>query len=439
MAGVLINPQVQVKWGDLNLSAYDLGDGVKQPIVYGSKVDLPGTSWPTGSFSWNPTGPAFKVYEECVKSKQNDDILIRFYYVNGPYIIFKFQYNGSNITYGTEMSIEILLTTREGPKSSGVRATAMKDYTQGKFNAKGQDLYKSTQDIEKAFGKPIPLLWQQTAKLDAQKIFLASWQYKDQTYGAEILNMATQAGMKIATTNVSSDGKAAIFTPFSKEGEEKKDTVQFPPKAGEQIKAEQRYGYLLGPGIITNFQRTMEYPSQTKGQDATTQPTGTPNKGQPPKPPGAQTLKAQEDQAKAQQEAQKKSVANPSSPTVVKQNLYKKNEEGPKNQQLMQQEEGIKFQAQMFMCPSLVGIKPQDIIYIPSLKIGDALIEDYKIQSVSYSQDGALVGVSVSATRTAGLNKPMNEAAAKKFLEKADTLKTVEDWTNYAWKDRMGS
>ena len=115
-----------------------------------------------------------------------------------------------------------------------------------------------------------------------------------------------------------------------------------------------------------------------------------------------------------------------------------KDQISPENQQLMQQEEGIKFQAQLFMCPALVGMKPQDIIYIPSLKIGDSLIEDYKVKSVSYSQDGANVALSVQASRTAGLNKPMNETAAKKFIEKADTLKTVEDWQQFAWGDRMG-
>ena len=438
MAGKLINPQVQVKWGNRNLSAYSLG-GEPQAIVFNVKVDLPGSSWPTGSFSWSPTKPAFDIYEQCVTSGKDDEILIRFYYVNGPYVIFKFQYNGSSITYGTEMSIETLLTTKEGPKSSAARASAMKDYTEGAFGAKGKDLYSATKDIEKAFGEPVPLLWSQMAKEDAKKIFLASWQYKDQTYGAEVLNMATQAGQKITTSNINSSGEAAIFTPFSKEGKEKKDTVQFPVKAGEQIKAEQRYGYLLGPGLITSFQRTMEYPSQTKGQDAITQPTGTPNKKNAPKPPGAQELKAQGDQTKGNADATKNSVVDPSSPTVVKGVKKTKDEISPENQQLMQQEEGIKFQAQMFMCPALVGIKPQDIIYIPSLLIGDTLIEDYKVQSVSYSQDGAVVGVSVNASRVPGLNKPMNETAAKKFIEKADTLKTTEDWTMYAWRDRMGS
>lgn len=440
MAGVLINPQVQVKWGSRNLSAYNLPNSKgPQAIVFNTKVDIPGDNWPTGSFSWNPSGPAFDVYQECVTKGAKDVIEIRFYYVNGPYVLFKFQYNGSNITYGTDMSIETLLACENGAKSSGVRASAMDDYTDGRFNAKGKDLYVSTQNIAKAFGEPVPLLWSKMAEDDAKKIFLASWQFKDQTYGAEILNVATQAGQKVTLNNLFSSGQAALFTPLSKEGKESVDSVQFPPAAGATVKANQRYGYLLGPGIITTFQRTMEYPSQTKGQSAVTQPTNTPNQQKAPKAPGTETqLPAIKDQTQAQKDAQAKSVTNPSSPSVTKGKKFTKNDVGPENQQLMQQEESVKFQAQMFMCPSIVGIKPQDVIYIPSLKVGDALIEDYKVGSVSYSEDGAVVSVSIQASRVPGLNKPMNETAAKKFIEKADSLKTIEDWTNYAWRERLG-
>jgi hypothetical protein len=313
----------------------------------------------------------------------------------------------------------------------------MDDYTDGRFNAKGKDLYVATKDIQKAFGNPVPVLWSQASKIDAKKIFLASWQFKDQTFGAEILNIATQAGQSVTLNNMFTSGQAALFPPLSKEGNEKVDSVQFPPGPGETVKADQRYGYLLGPGIITSFQRSMEYPPQTKGQNGITQPTGTPNKSKTINAPGSQPLSTQQQQDEAQKLAQKNSVANPSSPTVVKQNKYTKNDVGPENQQLMQQEEGVKFQAVVFMCPLMVGIKPQDVIYIASLKTGDKLIEDYKVKSVSYAQDGGMVNVNVSACRTAGLDHPMNEEAAKKFIEKADGLKTIEDWTNYAWKERL--
>jgi hypothetical protein len=332
------------------------------------------------------------------------------------------------------------LITRNAAKSSGVRSTAMEDYTKGKFNAKGVDAYKASQDLWNSFGKPIPMKYSMPSKEAMKKIFLASWQHKDQTFGAIMKNHAAQVGDKIALTNISSDGQANQFGPFTYEGKEKMDSVKFPPGPGQTPKGEQRYGYLIGPGIIDTFTRAMEYPSQTQGLDSsTTQPVNTPSKPEPPKVPGAQPLKSPQDQAKAQKEAQKRSVANPSSPSTVKGDKFIKNDLGPEKQQLMQQEDqGVKLQSTFFLCPALVGIKPQDIIYVPSLKVGDALMEDYKVGSVSYQQDGAMVSVSVQASRSAGMSNMMNEAAGKKFLEKSNSLKTIEDWTAYAWNERMG-
>lgn len=437
----LIVPQVQVKWGNRNLSAYTLpGADGPQSIVYGVKVSL-GDQWPTGEFMWNPSGPAFDVYSQCMsKEGVKEDIFIRFYYVNGPYILFKFQFNGSDITYGNDMQIRTILACSESFKSTGVRATAMQDYSEGKFNSKGVDLLKAINDIDMAYGKPVPVKVSETSKNDLQKISLLSWQYKDQTYGAIRQNVAQQAGDKLVMTNISSNGQANQFAPLSWEGKQKADSVQFPPGPGSTPKGEQRYGYLLGPGIIQTFNRSFQYPSQTEGMDASnTQPGNTPNKPKQPPVPGAQPVRGTEQQNQAQKDAQRGSVTNPSSPSTVKGNKFAKNDIGPEKQQLMQQEDqGIKFSANIFMCPALVGIKPQDVVYIPSLKIGDAVIEDYKVKSVSYSQDGANISISIEATRTPGSNNLMNPTAGEKFKQKADTLKTIDDWTAYAWTERMG-
>lgn len=438
MSGTLVSPQVQVKWGNRNLTSYSL-KGVVQSIVYDIQVDLPDSgSWPTASFYWNPSGPAFQVYEECMKSGQDEDVLIRFFYVNGPYILFKFQYNGNSIIYGKNMQIQTLLTCRNSPKSNGVRATAMKDYTNGFFSSKGANAFTVSKDIQASFGDPLPIRHSSTSEKDMKNVLLASWQYKDQTYGAITQNLAYQLGDKISLINISSDGQAAQFAPFTWEAKQGEDSVSFPVGAGATPESNKRYGYLLGPGIITEFTRAMEYPSQTQGDQASpSQPANPPAKKSPVKPPGSQNLKAATDQSDAQKKAQAKSVTNPSSPSTVKGNKFTQNDIGPEKQQLLEAEESIKFSATIFMCPAIVGIKPQDIIYIPSLKIGDALMEDYKVTSVSYTQSKAIISVNVNATRVAGLNKPMNEIAAKKFIQKADTLKTVEDWTNYAWKERM--
>lgn len=437
----LVVPQVQVKWGNRNLSAYTLKNAdTPQSIVYNVSVALT-DQWPTGEFMWNPSGPAFDVYKECMsKEGLKEDIFIRFYYVNGPYVLFKFQFNGAEVTYGNDMVVKTFLACKGSFKSNGVRATAMEDYSEGKFNAKGVDLWKAINDIEMAYGKPVPVKLSDKSKEDLKKISLLSWQYKDQTFGAIRQNVAQQAGDKLVMTNINSDGQANQFGPLSWEGKEKTDSVIFPPGPGGTPKGEQRYGYLLGPGIIQSFTRSVQYPPQTQGMDASnTQPGNTPNKPKQQPIPGAQQTLAVEQQNQAQKDAQGRSVTNPSSPSTVRGNKFAKNDIGPEKQQLMQQEDqGIDFSANIFMCPALVGIKPQDVVYIPSLRIGDAVMEDYKVKSVTYSQDGATVSVSISASRTAGLDKLMNPTAGEKFKKKADTLKTIDDWTAYAWTERMG-
>jgi hypothetical protein len=89
------------------------------------------------------------------------------------------------------------------------------------------------------------------------------------------------------------------------------------------------------------------------------------------------------------------------------------------------------------MCPLLVGLKPHDILYIPSLN--GKFIEDWIVQSVGYSQQNGNVEVSVQATRVLGLGAPMNKTEGEKFLKRASDLglvgpnATLEAWDAYAW------
>jgi hypothetical protein len=89
------------------------------------------------------------------------------------------------------------------------------------------------------------------------------------------------------------------------------------------------------------------------------------------------------------------------------------------------------------MCPILVGVKPHDILYVPSLT--GKYIEDWIVQSVGYSQNNGQVNINLRATRELGLGKPMNEAAAKEFTDFAKSQglvgpnATLEAWEKYAW------
>jgi hypothetical protein len=95
------------------------------------------------------------------------------------------------------------------------------------------------------------------------------------------------------------------------------------------------------------------------------------------------------------------------------------------------------------MCPLLVGIKPYDIIYVPSLS--GNFIEDWIVQSVDYSQSNGNVSVSIQATRLYGWGDAMNKSAAdsfKTFAQQQGLIgpnATLEAWDRYAWGMPGGS
>jgi hypothetical protein len=84
------------------------------------------------------------------------------------------------------------------------------------------------------------------------------------------------------------------------------------------------------------------------------------------------------------------------------------------------------------MVPILVGIKPHDIIYVPSLT--GNYIEDWIVADVNYGQTDGGVSVGVMATRIYGSGELMNESQGRKFQDFVkNKLKTLEDWESYAW------
>ena len=95
------------------------------------------------------------------------------------------------------------------------------------------------------------------------------------------------------------------------------------------------------------------------------------------------------------------------------------------------------LQMSTFLCPLLVGIKPYDIVFVPSL--AGKFIEDWIVDSVSYTQSNGKITVSIGANRVIGTGTPMQKAPADKFKAIAEGKKLIgpnaslESWDNYAW------
>ena len=201
-----------------------------------------------------------------------------------------------------------------------------------------------------------------------------------------------------------------------------------------------RYGYLLGPGIIDAIQRTMEWTQPQANTENKPTSATKPQPKDPAKPSTSQQNPESSPQEKQKKAAKKTSavqgsaLANPN-PGVQNAN----NPDGPTKQSLAQKEKGSTLSAQMFMAPVLVGIKPGDIVYVPSLQTdaADTYIEDWIVTSVSYTQNDGSISVNVSASRPYGLGTLINDKAGKKWKEKARTLRSLDDWADYAWPGNL--
>ena len=437
MAGNLIIPRVEVRWGKTNLTMYgeDAFSDDPQPLVYDVQVQMQdNNNNPTGSLKWNPSGAAWNVYQKFISDKEKiqEQIVVRFFYANGKSIPLVFVWAGQNFSYGNDMSVNVKLATElDGFTNANLRSVAQAYDKETKFT-------DAASRIQKQYGleeyKKL-IRFSKQAEKDLGKATLKTYYSKDVTFGSSLSNLVQQNGNQIFASNIG-QANNTILAPFSWEAQQKEPPEVVEAAADLQIPDSTiRYGYLLGPGIIDAIQRTMEW----TGPQANTQktPTSAP-KPQPKKPAAAATQQNPRSSPQTQQEKTTVPTSSPqgsalASPNPGVQNAN--NPDGPTKEALLNKEKGSTLTANMFLSPVLVGIKPGDIVYVPSLQTeaADTYIEDWIVTSVGYDQSDGEIRVNINASRPYGLGTLINEKAGKKWKEKARTLKTLDDWAAYAW------
>jgi len=437
MAANLIVPQVQVKWGGEDLT--NPTDGIPGSLVYDVSVEIAAQAqWPSGSMMWSPAGPCFENLIKFSKDKYKEDISIRFYYKDGPEITFYFQYSGFQMNYGNGMDVKVYLNCIKAETSSSAKKSFALNNAE-KFKDKGKDQVEVERQITKQFGdkETLPkVIWSKCAEKGAKKTRIQQAYAKDSTYGSQIQQIAQDGGNTITYSNMTPEGTMIIQCPLTWQAKNKEGEILVPEKI---VKAEERYGFILGPGIIDTYSRSFQWqpPSQDNTQQASSVPSQPQNKKPQLTPDGTNKSKQIDSAAKTQKSG--KGAAGATTPNSQRGKAYSENPEAGEKKQFLTEEQQTQITAELFMTPSIVGITPDDVLYVPSLDPGKDIIEDYKVTSVSYNQSGAEFRVNVQGTRPHGINKPMWEEPAKKFRAIAKKLKTLADWTSYAWNLNRGA
>jgi len=443
-AGFLRQPRVRVLWGSVNLSSYNGNQGFPQgsPLVYDVQVDLNAENEaPTASMKWDPTGPGFAVYESFINDPKylETQITIEYFYPQGKKVVFVFVWSGQTINYGNDMSVTVQMTSElAGLINGNIRSTA-----QAYDEKKGGTPQDLVNRLQKQFGLEefTKLVRYNKGTLDYWKKVKILNQYgNDWTFGNAVAALIKQTGDQAFPINI---GQAAVVVmpPFSWKGKDSKQETVVEASVSQPSSPDPtvRYGYILGPSIINTMTRTSVWsqPQQSNEnspikQKYATNPTArAQNISNPPLKPSVEA-------------ARKERAAKPTSAPLGTSNgraslsiQSKENPNGPDRQNALNQEKNAKLTFSTFLCPLLVGLKPHDILYIPSLT--GQFIEDWIVQSVGYSAQNGGVEVSVQATRIIGLGTPMNEGAANKIKASAIAQgligpnATLEAWEKYSW------
>jgi hypothetical protein len=390
---------------------------------------------------WDPTGPGFSLYESFISNPEymKSRIFIDFFYAGGKSIRMAFVWSGQSISYGNDMTVTVKMRTElDGLINGDIRSTA-----QAYDEKKGESYLNVLKKLKSQYGIQADLVkYEPKAKTSMEKATLKNAYNNDQTYGGAVANVVQQNGNTVFLNNIG-EPNLVVFAPFSWKPEQ--NTVLngvTELKSGMDPKPDQRYGYIVGPSIIDSMIRETEWvapqqtnqntPSkQTKARDSR---TGRYTKQTPATSPQIKVT----DSSKPTSSPVGTSSARPN-PGISNVN----NPDGPTKQNALEDERTASMTFQTLLCPALVGIKPYDVVYVPSLT--GKYIEDWIVESVSYDQNDGNISVSVQGTREYGLGTPMDKKNADKFeaYAKGQGLigpnATLEAWDRYAWVTPFGS
>lgn len=420
--GKLTQPFVKLTWGDLDLTEYSAGGMRPQPIFYNVKMQLEKTSAaPTLEFNFSPSPPAFQAFVDCKTNRLDQPITLEIGYAMGNVMAIKFFYAGCAFATGHEMDITVYAVApiKGAWTNNRINFTMDKPIPLKDFPALVKEKCgEGCKDIEFEFVG--------TAKEDSGKIEIKH-AVINQTSHRAVVDIARANGM---LTSINPEGKLVIHYSYNYPPEPEADKPNSPakPKYDGVI----RNIYIAGPGLLNSFRREQRFQVGNTTFDldsAFTSPVAFEQDNA--KVVQTTTLSGESTAAKPATAA----TSGQSHPTYAQSGTLVAAASLKEARAAWAQQSTTTGNGNFFMVPYLVGVKPRDILCIPSLNADNPYFEDWIIETVSYEQkDEGGVEIGMSCTRPfPGEGLIIAEADAKAVEDVLKTLKTTKDWHNLYW------
>ncbi|MFZ9244571.1 MAG: hypothetical protein ACO22S_05650, partial [Burkholderiaceae bacterium] len=437
--GRLLQPFVEVTWGDLNLSDWDYGDKMKRPVVYGVSVDLD-----TGdevvnkaSMEFDPSPVGFKAYVKCVSEEYaKKPIKIKFGYEKGSTMETVYFFQNVDFSTGKDQSITVHL--------SGLHKNKLTSHWWNEYVGNGQSEF-TIKELFDSLAKKIDMKMEYDK--GAEKIIkeklpkMSSAQLVNTTLGGYMLKVAKGHGLRLEYPTGSEDDNKKIIVRSTATNNEKLEVTEKQIEKKVEVgskRKDRRLGFIIGPTLATSINRKTN-PFSATGSDADSSynirvtnskaelkqenPVESSATDQSAKPPSGSTSSFEQE---VTSKCTKKGKA------LTGDELTKCRKQIREQQDKKSEGELSEMDTSVFMVPYMVGIKPYDFVVFPSLK-GD-YIEDWEVHSVSYKQEGGAVVISINGKRPqVGKGNLLDENSLKVFSDKVKEFKQLKDWEAYYW------
>jgi len=419
--GKLIQPLVKLTWGDLDLTSYSAGGMRPQPIFYDVRISLEDSkAAPTLEFRFSPSPPAFQAFVDCKKDRIDQPIVVDIGYPLGSTVSFKFFYAGCSFETGHEMGITVYAV-----------APVKGAWTNNRINFAMRDtipLSAFPDLVKKRCGggcSGIEYEFVGKAAEDAGSIEIRHAAVGQAPHRI-VTDLAKANGM---ITSINPDGKLIIHYPYTTPGENSALAPGDPKKP--KYDPTKLNAYIIGPGLLNTFRREQKfnvgqttfefsaaYMSPVAFEEDNKKVT------QPKTAPGESASNVSTGEATS---------GNPD-PTVAQSGTETTAGSLKEARSAWAKESTTTGSGSFFMVPYLVGIKPRDIIALPSLNADNPYFEDWIVESVTYEQAEAGVEIGVSCKRPfPGEGVLVDKGTEEAINEVLRQMKTTKDWSTLYW------
>lgn len=428
--GLLLQPYAQIVWGGKNLSSYDDGSGNRMPVAQNAKITLSKErAAPDCSFNIYPNPQGFQLFSELKNSNIDDPFEISFGYPNSTPFKQSFKFAGVGLQTGLNPALGI----------TGVSAIkGCWTDTRISYTMEEEMSLKEFPDfLKKQVGecaKDVKIEFDGQALEAAAEIKIKHNQIQ-RTPHVILVNVMRAQGMEVSVGSTAGQQATIVISyAFNLDGESERAQPNPAGGGAKDTSPTQRTIYIFGPTLVQDIKRTQKFnlgsnskKAAASKNDVNVNETDTETVPQPQD--AAPQSAATED---AGREAPTIGNANPSdSQTGITEDGKLTKDARVKLSTIITTEVSMKVP----MLPYLVGMRPRDILAIPSLKGPGSFIEDWEITEVTYQQ-GKSGGVSISLKGQrpyVGEETLMDEGSQAKVKAICSRLRSLEDWENYYW------